>query len=66
VLVEDREAERTDFAFVADLAVGLVTLLALPKESVLWEPGVAGPPEVRERRVGGIVVVGLGRSEIGI
>jgi hypothetical protein len=31
----------------------LVTLL--PKESVFWEPLATGPPEVRVRRVAGIV-----------
>jgi hypothetical protein len=31
--------------------------LELPKERVFWAPFVAGPVEVRERRVGGILFV---------
>jgi hypothetical protein len=32
-------------------------ILEEPKERVFWEPLAAGPPEVRERRVAGILFV---------
>jgi len=44
---------RTGFSLAE---VDLVTLLLL-NERVFWEPLTAGPPEVRDLRVGGILVV---------
>jgi len=40
---------------VEEGALTLVTLL-LPKEMIFWEPFAAGPLEVRDRRVDGMLV----------
>jgi hypothetical protein len=44
--------------------VDFVTFELPAKEMVFWEPFAAGPDETRERRVGGILLIGMRRCVI--
>ena len=63
IVVVEGEAEGLSLALGV---LGLVTLLWWLKEREPWVPLAMGPPEVRERRVGGIFCFWCRFVEIGI